>query len=186
MTAPDRSGIADLSLLRKRGRPHMRHYPIAGSLCAVFRFGITSPAARISVGISWLTQDRSGIRLTPHASRTYRADARRGSLLAVGSAQRSRDMRLVPGIAAAVAGACFAVSAFAEQPNVELTSVDCAALQHVPTGYRVIKTTTIVVSIGGQSYSITPHEGDIIEPDTIMVGGTGGRSLNLMVEHQCK
>jgi hypothetical protein len=52
-------------------------------------------------------------------------------------------MRLAPGIAARVAGACFAVSTFAQQPNIELTSVDCAALQHVATGYRVIKNTTI-------------------------------------------
>jgi hypothetical protein len=29
MTAPDRSGITDLSLLRQRGRPHMRLYRIS-------------------------------------------------------------------------------------------------------------------------------------------------------------
>jgi hypothetical protein len=28
MTAPDQSGITDLSLLRQRGRPHMTHYPL--------------------------------------------------------------------------------------------------------------------------------------------------------------
>jgi hypothetical protein len=31
MTAPDQSGITDLSLLRQRGRPHMRYYPIVMS-----------------------------------------------------------------------------------------------------------------------------------------------------------
>lgn len=95
-------------------------------------------------------------------------------------------MRFIPSAAVIVVFACYTASASPQQANAELSAVDCSTFERVATGYRVIKETPIVVSLPGQSYVITPRQGDIIEPDTVMIGAGAGRSLGLMIAGRCK
>jgi len=96
-------------------------------------------------------------------------------------------MHVAPGVAAVVVGGCVAFAAFAQKSEtIQLMTVDCSAFEHVAVGYRVVKSTTLVVSIGAQRYEISPRQGDVIEPDTITIGGGSGRSLNLMIAKQCR
>ena len=95
-------------------------------------------------------------------------------------------MRFALGVTAIVVFACSIANGSAQQAGAELATVDCSGFERVATGFRVVKEMPIVVSASGKNYVITPRQGDVIETDTIMIGGPAVRSLNLMIAGRCK